>query len=649
MFKRGENRIEPLPLRFQGVSIEHLNTLLTDPASNLWMATWGYGLARLSPQGTLSVFSLAAGLPDTVLTALTLDGAGGLYIGTQEGAISHYHAGVFTCLPAPNYAPSRPVTALAVGRDGALWHGSDGGGLGCHQTNGTHLSWTEKEGLPSSRIRALHLDGRGRLWIGTDKPGLGCLSHGVLRYFAAEQGLPELNINQILEDREGNLWLGSNGGICRIPQTELAKLIEGRLGAVNAVVFDRDDGMANLECVAGYCPSACRTGDGRLWFPAAKGLVMVDPAATHFNPVIPPVIIERLLVDGQPLFEAPVYEPAKPAPATPVPREIRASKQSVEFQFTALSLTTAEKVRFRYQLTGIDRQWIEATGLRKARYPKLPAGDYQFQVTACNNDGIWNPQPAMIAFTVLPPWWQTWWFMGLAAGGGVAAVTGGARYWMFRRLRRKLRLLEQQHFLEKERSRIARDMHDAIGARLTQINFLCALVKRDLQQPEAASQDVDRMSTAARGAIKGLEEIVWTVNPKNDSLDDLATYLSRYALEYFQDAGIECFLDIPTELPPMNLPAEARHSLFLAFKEALNNVVKHAAANSTRIGIVIEPRRFAISVMDNGRGFSPPAGAPPKGNGLLNMKERLQAIGGHCRIEHPPAGGTRVILEMPRL
>ena len=328
------------------------------------------------------------------------------------------------------------------------------------------------------------------------------------------------------------------------------------------------------------------------------------------------------------------------------------------FQYTALSFASPEKVRFRYRLTSIDPEWIEAGGgAPGARYPKLPPGHYEFRVTACNNEGRWNPEGGRIALTVLPPYWQTWWFMAVAAAGSVSAVAGGARYWMFRRLRRRLRLLEQQHALEKERSRIARDMHDEIGARLTQISFLCELVKRDLDHPAEARKDLDRMSGAAREVIKGLEEIVWTVNPKHDSLDDLATYLTRYAQEVFQGSAIACTLDIPLHLPAMPLSADVRHNLFLAVKEALNNIVKHAAASAVKIQLRVGPGAYAITITDNGRGFhrstprSPDgdgaAREPAAGDGLANMRERLEASGGRCRIESHPQRGTTVVLEMP--
>ena len=589
LFHRGENLWEPSLLRLQGVPVNNINTLLMDARDNLWLGTWGQGLVRLDPQGNLTAFGLASGLPDTVLTALASDARGNLFVGTREGTITRFRDGVFTPMPGSESRLGKAITALVAGADDMLWYGSDGAGLGC--LGSTHPAcWSETEGLASAHVRALYMDTAGRLWVGTDKPGLACLDQGSPRHFGAERGLPDVIVNQILEDREGNLWLGCQRGLCQILRADLEALWSGRPERINVVRFDKDDGMVNLECASGYGPSACRTKDGRLWFPAAKGLIVVDPAAAPLNPVAPPVVIEQVLADGAAVFEAAAYAPVKPAGSVPPPCLIRSGKKSMTFRYAALSYTSPEKVRFRYRLTGLDPEWIEAGEARLARYPKLPPGPYEFRVTACNNDGRWNPEGGRIALTVLPPYWQTWWFLGVAAAGSVSAVAGGARYWMFRRLRRRLRLLEQQHALEKERSRIARDMHDEIGARLTQISFLCELVKRDLDHPAEARKDLDRMSGAAREVIKGLEEIVWTVNPKHDSLDDLATYLTRYAQEFFQGSPIACTLDIPLQLPAMPLSADVRHNLFLAVKEALNNIVKHAGASAVKIQLSVGPR-----------------------------------------------------------
>jgi len=187
-------------------------------------------------------------------------------------------------------------------------------------------------------------------------------------------------------------------------------------------------------------------------------------------------------------------------------------------------------------------------------------------------------------------------------------------------------------------------MHDDIGAQLTKMRFLCELVKRDPDLPGKAVEEVDRMSDTARDVLKGFDEIVWAVNPKNDTLDNLANYLIRYAQEFFKDTAVQCLLDIPTQLPAAPLSTEVRHNLFLAVKEALNNILKHAVATEVRIQLRVEPHDFEVQVTDNGRGFDPtplPSKAPA-GNGLVNMRERLAAIGGQLYLCSETGKGTQI-------
>jgi signal transduction histidine kinase len=228
-----------------------------------------------------------------------------------------------------------------------------------------------------------------------------------------------------------------------------------------------------------------------------------------------------------------------------------------------------------------------------------------------------------------------------------------------RQLQRKLRSLEEAHAIEKERMRIAQDMHDDIGAKLSRISFLSDLARRNLPEASETGRQIDDVSEAARDVIRAVDEIVWAVSPRNDTLESLAHYICRHAEEFFELTPVELELELPAQFPDQRLSAEARHNLFCAVKEALNNVLKHAAASQVRVAFVMKPSSFQISVTDNGAGFvsekhSPAAGnGDPRsalgrrGNGLLNMTERLESIGGRCLLESHPGRGTRAIFTLP--
>jgi len=225
-------------------------------------------------------------------------------------------------------------------------------------------------------------------------------------------------------------------------------------------------------------------------------------------------------------------------------------------------------------------------------------------------------------------------------------------------MRRKLERAERQRDIERERTRIARDIHDDLGAQLTRITMVSESVSEPEADPQRLAEGIRRIYATARELTRSLDEIVWAVNPRHDRLDSLANYLSRFANEYLSAADIRCRLEVPLQLPSVPVPADVRHNLFLAFKEALNNIVKHAAASEVRVELKFNLPELALLVSDNGRGFafagsekSPGAQADRimSGNGLPNMKRRITEIGGVCEIFNEPGKGAKVKFTLPLL
>jgi signal transduction histidine kinase len=321
--------------------------------------------------------------------------------------------------------------------------------------------------------------------------------------------------------------------------------------------------------------------------------------------------------------------------------------QRIEFRFTALSLVAPERNRFKYRLIGLENDWVEAGPQRVAAYPHVLPGHYEFQVAACNNDGVWNTGGAAIRFTVPAHFWQTGWFLVLVAVALLAAGGWAVRAASVQRLRRKLRRLEERHSVEQERTRIARDIHDELGASLTSITLLTEVGQKHKDKPEAVAADLGKISATAREAVRAMDAIVWAVNPRNDSLDHLANYLSQFAEEFLRPSSIRCRLDVPADLPEHPLSTEARHHLFLAVKEALNNVVRHSGASEVWLRMSMNHGELQITVADNGHGI--PASAPDGGghDGLANIRKRIEDLGGRFELESHPASGTSLRLQLP--
>lgn len=590
------------------------------------------------------------------------DREGRLWMGTQSGLL-RLSQGRWSDLSGPlNHAEVRCLTQTP---DGALWVGMRGGGV-ARYSNGKFQQFLRTQGLPYGYAWALLGDTDGSVWIGTPGAGLVRWRNGQFESLTTRQGMPSDYICSILDDHHGHLWMGSYAGICEVAKAGLDRCAAGADSQVNCMVLDTSDGLASLEMAGGNQPSACQTADGRLWFATSGGLAMVEPARIQTNALAPPVLLEEALLDGKPLAlaRAPAgsnsaarhLAPARAAVAAdsasnfPPPAEwslqVPPGSGQIELRYTALSFCSPERVRFRYRLGRVDANWVEAGARRSAYYSHLAPGTYQFQVIACNNDGVWNPSGAIAMLKVLPFYWQTWWFAPLCWLGGIAITGGSALAALKRRHRLRIEALERARFLERERGRIARDLHDDLGSGLTDIGMTSALGHDPSVPPEEARGYFHEISQRSNELVMALDEIVWAVNPKNDDVSSLSTYFCQFAERLVRTTSLRCRFEIPAELPPLPLDAEQRHSLFLAFKEALQNAVKHSSAQGLRVRIAVESRVLGITVQDDGCGFQP-GGVRAGADGLKNMRDRLEQLGGQCEIHTAPGQGTRVTFSVP--
>jgi signal transduction histidine kinase len=426
----------------------------------------------------------------------------------------------------------------------------------------------------------------------------------------------------------------------RVAKKSFDDFVAGKINSIFCRIFGSADGLPTRECSIGSQPSVCRTADGKLWFPTVAGVGALNPSDVKPNSRAPAVIIESALVDG---VEQKTNSLAQDWPAK---ISVPAGSEQLEIHYTALNFSAPEAVRFKYILDGHETIWTDAKNDRVARYPKLPPGDYNFRVAACNEDGVWNETGAALEITVQPFFWQTNWFRAITLILVLAIVAGIVRYISTQKLQREIQRHKQQETLERERARIARDLHDQLGANLTQVALLGEMAETDKNEPQEIESHAQQISQTARETTRALDEIVWAVNPANDTLEGLTNYAIKYAQEFFALANVRCRVDAPAQLPQISVPPPVRHNVFLAFKEAVNNVVKHAQASEAKIQLKVSPRDFMFEIADDGKGLSD---LPSKQNrsGLKNMRKRMEDIGGTFEIVPAREKGTVVKLIAP--
>ena len=572
------------------------------------------------------------------IKCILTDHTGRIWIGTKSG-IAQW-AGDRRWILGTNNATTTPsVRALVETPAGAVWAGADDGTL-YRCAPGELTAFRPEDALARQPIYSLAADADGTLWAGTFRGGLLRFKNGVFSRITAKQGLPVDVISQILEDKHGRLWLGTHQGIFCVTKAALNACADGGTNKVDYVIYGRHDGLPALEFSDGYQPACWRGADGRLWFTTVNGVVWVNPDELIASVLPSQVAIEEMLVDGEPqaLRDGKIIVPP--------------GRGQFDFRFTALNFEAGDKVRFRYRLEGLDKDWVEADNWRTAQYRHLPPHAYRFRVIACNGEGIWNKNGALVEFVVQPFFYQTWWFKILAAAAVIGGISYGVRRAATRKYRRKLARLQQQHAIERDRARIAKDIHDDVGAGLTQITLLTELARRE---PEQTDANLNRISDSARKLTKAMDEIVWAVDPQHDTLAGLMDYISAYAEDFLRVAGIRCRMDLPVQLPVARVDAEVRYNLFLALKETLNNIVKHAKATEVWLRLRVETRSFTLIIEDNGQGLPGVAGQGEltlgkeritSGSGLVNLEKRLAAVGGHCQIQSVAGEGTRVAMSV---
>jgi signal transduction histidine kinase/ligand-binding sensor domain-containing protein len=484
--------------------------------------------------------------------------------------------------------------------------------------------------LPEWSPRSLAIDTAGRIWIGTRDRGIYCMRQSgnslvFERQLTMQDGLSENFINFLHCDPEGNIWASSPTGLDRV------RLRDGRVIIDNITLSsDRYDAVYKVISAPGNIR----------WALARGGVMKISALAGEAGDYSPNVLFSRIQVGDEPVANA--GQAAAGGRLT-----LPYNRNTLSFFVGAPTFINEGLTRYSWLLEGSrDPKWSAPSPRPDIGLLNLPPGKYTLYVKAHFLTGRYPDKTAAYSFTIRPPWWQTWWFRTLfvlACAGIVAALI---RIYIRSRLEIQRTRLEKKQAVEKERTRIATDMHDDLGAGLSRIKFLSETIHLKKQMGQPVQDDVGSIGRYADEMIDKMGEIVWALNEKNDSLHDLLSYTRSYAAEYLEQSGIPCTVDAPpADIAPRFVSGEFRRNVYLTIKEALHNIVKHSKARSVTIRIDVA-KDLVIVIEDDGVGFDP-AGVRPSGNGLNNMRQRVSDIGGQLQIRHDDGTVIRLTVPLP--
>jgi signal transduction histidine kinase/ligand-binding sensor domain-containing protein len=541
------------------------------------------------------------------------DPSGVLWFATTEPALYRAPLAAPAGSPVTRVAlPSDPMAPVALDRTGVTWLASMSA-LGRFKDGRVEVLRPDDTGTFDPRTA--FVDSRGWLWVGlryggvavTQDPGA---SRPAWTRYSTATGLASNSVWGITEDRGGRMYFATNRGVNRFDPAN-----------------DELSHYTTADGLAGDVVSGCLTDRrGRVWLATSGGLSRFDPAETTARRAPVSTYINAVDVADQ-AIALPESGTAHVAGLQLVPGGNRLS-----IQFAGVSVGAERELRYQYQLEGAGGTWSSPTLNRVVTYAGLGAGDYRFLVRATDANATLAGAPAIVEFRVLPPIWQRWWFIGaalLVTGAGAAGIQ-----------RQRVRRRRADEALRRQ---VARDLHDDVGAGLSQIAIMSEVLHR--QTPEASG--LTEIARVARSLREAMSDIVWAVGPNTDRPGDLVNRMRQAAFTLLDFEGLRVHFETPAkaELDRLELAPKVRRHLLLIFKEAVTNVARHARASELTVTIAIERRDLTLTIRDDGIGFD--LNASQRGQGLDNLAHRAEAIGAALTVDSSPGAGTRIRVCLP--
>jgi len=612
------------------LSDNHIRSIRRMSNGAFWIGTFGKGLNYFNPT-TNSVIRYTHNPADSLsisgqqVLTMVLEGDSLLYIGTFGGGLDvariDRRTGSLQIIAKYKHNPNdafslsdNRVYAMIRDSNGYIWVGTLGGGLNkfdpVKKTFTRFRANNAKNSLSDDRIISLHIDRSGFLLIGTFGGGLNRfdVQKNTFWAFNESNGFICDVVYGVFDDKKGNLWLSTNTGILKI-NPDLTTVTQ----------FNEQDGVQSLEFSGG---ASFEAESGELFFGGINGLNFFYPDSVIENSFIPPVVISNISIFDRDIsgeIDSLVLD---------------YDKNFISFEIAALDFSHPEENRYIYTLEGLDNRWLEVNAEQRViSYTNLDPGTYTFRVRGSNNDGIWNNTGKAIVVIINPPFWREWWFILFATILFLAVL-----FLLYR--------FRKSNFerLEALKTKLAADLHDNVGAGLTEISILSELAATKQDDKEKQNEYLQTISQNARHLIDGMSDIVFVVNPSRDTLFDLISKLKDSYSDFLSNVGISFKSTSVEELQSVRLPMEVKQNIYLIFKEGLNNAIKHSECQRITLNVEREGGYLILRLTDDGKGFS--SKKEISGNGLKNMETRARQIDAKIEINTSPYG-TNIVLTAP--
>ena len=597
--------------------------VVQDAAGEWWIAT-GQGLCRFARANSVTglagaapkaVYTRRDGLPGDEIFAIFADSRGDIWIGTiglekQDGmALFDRKTGRMRAFSAADGLPVKPVpTMFAEDRAGDIWAALYHGGLARYR-NGRFSVFGDRDGI-GGFIETIFVDSVGRLWVGTSSHGLvrvdePTAEHPQFVVYGVAQGLSSSDISALAEDRWGRLYAATGRGIDRCaPQP-------GGLGRVQR--FTTADGVA-----PGALDLAFHDRQENLWFSTPLGLSQFVPMEdTPRAP--PPVLLTGLTAGGIAQAVSDLGQSAVIG--------LRFPQAPLRVDYVGLGFQPGGALRYQYMLEGADTAWSAPTDQRTVIYARLAPGAYRFSVRALSADGATSPQPALLEFTILPPFWRAWWFV-LSCVTVLALLVYALHHYR----------VAQVLAVANVRTRIATDLHDDIGASLSQIAVLSEVARRGVGKGVRGGAPLEEIAGISRELVDSMSDIVWAINPDHDRLSNLVYRMRRFATDLLGGQGIALHFHSSLADGDLRIGANVRRQIYLIFKEGIHNIARHSGARRVEIELDRGGDYLVLRLEDDGRGFD--MSGESEGHGLSSIRQRAATLGAEVEWQSAPQRGT---------